>query len=59
MIRRTEYLSYEERLRELGLFSMEKGPNCDLPVPEGAQQKDGEGLYTRACNVNSRGIASN
>lgn len=53
MVRGMEYLSYEERLRELGLISMEKRKLMgDLivmfAVPEGNQQKDGEGLYTRA-----------
>ena len=58
VIRGLEYLSYEDRLRELGLFSLEKAlgsPYSSLPVPEGAYRKDGEGLFTRVCSDRTRG----
>jgi len=52
IIRGLEYLSCEERLRELGLFSVEKRRLWgDLIVAfqylKGAYRKDGEGLFTR------------
>ncbi|KAK4816617.1 hypothetical protein QYF61_018665 [Mycteria americana] len=60
IIRGIEHLSYEERLRELGLFSLEK--RClwgDLIVAfqycKGAYKKDGETLVTRACSDRTQG----
>ncbi|KAK4826541.1 hypothetical protein QYF61_010061 [Mycteria americana] len=60
MIRELEHLSYEDRLRELGLFSLEKRRLWgDLVAAfqylKGAYKKAGEGLFTRACSDRTRG----
>ncbi|KFV44934.1 hypothetical protein N328_02691, partial [Gavia stellata] len=59
-VRGLEHLSYEDRLRELGLFSLEKRRlQGDLRAAfqylTGAYKKAGEGLFTRACNDRTRG----
>ncbi|GAB0207661.1 hypothetical protein GRJ2_003231800 [Grus japonensis] len=55
-----EHLSYEDRLRELGLFSLEKRRlQGDLIAAfqylKEAYRKDGEGRFTRALNDRTRG----
>jgi len=52
MIRGLEYLSYEDRLRQLGLFSLEKrrlrgNLLAAFQYLKGAWRKDGEELFTR------------
>ena len=60
MIRGMEHLSYGERLREVGLFSLEKRRlRGDLIVAfqylKGAYKKDGDKLFSRACCNRTRG----
>jgi len=59
MITRLEHLCCEHRLRELGLFSLEKRRLRDDLVAafqylKGAYRKDGEGLFTRVCSDRTR-----
>ena len=60
MIRGLEHLSYEDRLRGLGLFSLEKRRlRGDLITAfqflKGAYKKDGDQLFSRACYDRTRG----
>ena len=60
MIRGLEQLSCEERLRELGLFSLEKrrfwgNPVLAFQYLKGPYKKAGKGLFMRACSGRTRG----
>jgi len=60
MIQGLDHLCYEERLRELGLFSLEKRRlwrhlRAAFQCLKGAYKKAGEGLLTRAGSDRTRG----
>ena len=60
MIRRLEHLSCQGRLRELGMFSLEKRKlrgnlTAAFQYLKGAYRKDGEQLFTQADNDRKRG----
>ncbi|PKU41382.1 hypothetical protein llap_8313 [Limosa lapponica baueri] len=60
MIRGLEHLSYEDRLRELGLFSLEKRRLWGdfikgFQYLKGAYRRDEEGLFMRECSYRTRG----
>ena len=59
IVRGLEHLSYEDKLRELGLFSLEKRRLWgDLIAAfqylKGAYRKAGKGLFIRACSDSIR-----
>ncbi|KFV12185.1 hypothetical protein N339_01657, partial [Pterocles gutturalis] len=60
VVRGLEHLHYEDRLRELGLFSLEKRRLRGYLLEafqylKGAYRKAREGLFTRACSNRMRG----
>ena len=57
MVRRLEHLSFEDRLRELGLFSLEKSqrrPHSSLLGPEGGPQESWGRAFIRAHSDRTR-----
>jgi len=58
-IRGMEHLSFKERLRELGLFSLEKRKFqkdliASFQYSKGAYEKDGDKLFSRVCSDRTR-----
>ena len=59
MIQRIDHLSYGNRLRELGLFSLEKGrlserPDSGLSV-KGSYKKEEDTFFSKLCYDRTRG----
>ena len=65
MMKGLEHLSYEERLSELGLFSLEKGrlrkdcSTCANTCREGAKRMDGARLFSLVPSARTRGNGHN
>ncbi|PKU43986.1 hypothetical protein llap_5705 [Limosa lapponica baueri] len=59
-IRRLEHFSYEDRQRELGLFSLQNRSlweelTAAFQYLKGSYKRDGEGLFIRECSDRTRG----
>lgn len=55
MIRGTEHPSYEERLRELRMFSLEKRPCSNIAVPKGGLQENQRETFLQGHVVTGKG----
>jgi len=60
MVRGVEHLPYEEKLRELGLCTLERrrlrgGLIAVFQYLKGSYKKDGDNLFSRACCDRTRG----
>ena len=60
MIHGMEHLSYEDRLRELGLFSLEKrrlpgAVTAAFQYLKGSYRKEGDKLFSEVCGDRTRG----
>ena len=60
MIQEMEHLSYEDRLKELGLLSLENrrvqgDPIAALQYLKGSYRKEGDRLFSRVCGDRTRG----
>jgi len=54
------HLSYKDRLRKVGLFSLQKNrlwgrPSVAFQYLKGASKKDGSRLFNRVCSNSTRG----
>ena len=63
MIYRVEDLSYEDRLEELGLFSLKNRRCQDDPIAafqylNGSYRKEGNRLFSKVCGDRTRGNGS-
>jgi len=64
MIKGMEHSPYEDRLREMGLFILEKRRllgdlRMDFSVYKGFYKKEGDRFFSKVCCDRTRGVVSN